>query len=270
MARADKVAFGQFIPADTPVHALDPRAKIIMATAVIVLLFVTRSAATFLLWLLLLLFLSRLSKIPASTLFSSARPVLILIIFTSLLHIFATPGELLFRIFGLSATKEGFMLAFLISLRLALLVMYASLLTLTTSPARISDGLEGLMSPLARIGVPAHDIAMMITIALRFIPTLFEETSRIIKAQKSRGADFETGGPMKRARAYIPVLVPLFVIIFRRAENLAVAMEARGYGGGSGRTKLKPLRWRRSDSAAIALLSALSALIICGERFLAK
>lgn len=269
MAQPYKIALGQFIPADTPVHSLDPRAKIIMAAAVIVLLFATHTVAAFMLWLLLLLCVARISKIPAGVLISSTRPVLILIIFTSCLHIFSTPGETLFTVFGISATKEGLILAFLISLRLALLVMYASLLTLTTSPSRISDGLEGLMSPLSRIGLPSHDIAMMITIALRFVPTLFEETSRIIKAQQSRGANFESGGPVKRAMAYIPVLVPLFVIIFRRADSLAVAMEARGYRGGSGRTRLNPLRWRKCDSIALILLALSAAIIIAAERLLA-
>lgn len=267
MANAYKIALGQFIPADTPIHSLDPRAKIIMVTAVIMLLFVTHTAAAFMLWLLLLLYVAHLSRIPSGVLFSSTKPVLILIIFTSCLHIFSVPGEKLFSVFGISATKEGFILAFLVSFRLALLVMYASLLTFTTSPSRISDGLEGLMSPFSRIGLPSHDIAMMITIALRFIPTLFEETARIIKAQESRGADFERGAPIKRAMAYIPVLVPLFVIIFRRADNLAVAMEARGYRGGSCRTRLAPLRWRKCDSMALILLGLISALIIFGERF---
>ena len=270
MANAYKIALGQFIPADTPIHSLDPRAKIIMVTAVIMMLFATHTAAAFMIWLLLLLYIARLSKIPAGALFSSTKPVLMLIIFTSGFHIFSSGGEKLFTLFGMSATKEGFITAFLMSLRLALLVMYASLLTFTTSPSRISDGLEGLMSPLSRVGLPAHDIAMMITIALRFIPTLFEETSRIIKAQESRGADFESGGPVKRAMAYIPVLVPLFVIIFRRADNLALAMEARGYKSGKSRTRLKPLSWEKSDSMALILLGMVSALIIFGERLLAR
>lgn len=267
MAAFDKIALGQYIPAKSPVHALDPRAKIILTIAVMAAVFMTHTMTAFIIWSILLLCLTRYSRIPPRVVAASARPVLILIIFTSLLHLFLTPGDVVAGIGRFTVTRQGIYLALTMSLRLACLVMYASLLTFTTSPSQISDGLEGLLSPLKRIGVPAHEIAMMITIALRFIPTLFEETGRIIKAQKSRGAEFDEGGLMKRAKAYIPVLIPLFVIIFRRAESLAVAMEARGYNGGAGRTRLKPLRWRTCDSAALAVFFAVSAAIICGERF---
>ncbi|MDO5114653.1 MAG: energy-coupling factor transporter transmembrane component T [Synergistaceae bacterium] len=268
MPAFDKIALGRYIPAQSPIHALDPRAKIILTIAAMAAIFMTRTAAAFILWGLILLLLARLSKIPPRVVAASARPVLILIIFTSLLHLFMTPGEAAAKIGPLTVTKEGIRLALTMSLRLACLVMYASLLTFTTSPSRISDGLEGLLSPLKRIGVPAHETAMMITIALRFIPTLFEETARIIKAQKSRGAEFDEGGLLKRAKAYIPVLIPLFVIIFRRAESLASAMEARGYNGGAGRSRMKPLCWRAADSAALAAFAAIAVLIIAGERLL--
>ena len=252
MAAFDKIALGQYIPAKSPIHALDPRAKIILVISAMAAVFMTHTLTAFILWGALLLLIARLSRIPPRVVAASARPVLILIIFTSLLHLFLTPGDEIARFGRLAITKEGVFLALTMSMRLACLVMYASLLTFTTSPSQISDGLEGLLSPLKRVGVPAHEIAMMITIALRFIPTLFEETGRIIKAQKSRGAEFDEGSLMKRAKAYIPVLIPLFVIIFKRAESLAVAMEARGYCGGAGRTRMKPLRWRPSASDALA------------------
>ena len=265
MSAFDKIALGQYIPAKSPIHSFDPRAKIILTIAAMVAVFMTHTLSAFAAWGALLLIITRLSRIPPRVVAASAKPVLILIIFTSLLHLFLTPGDPLVGIGGLTVTRQGLFLALTMSLRLACLVMYAPLLTLTTSPSQISDGLEGLLSPLQRAGVPAHEVAMMITIALRFIPTLFEETGRIIKAQKSRGAEFDGGGAVKRAKAYIPVLIPLFVIIFRRAESLAVAMEARGYNGGAGRTRMKPLRWRSSDSAALAAFALISAVILYGD-----
>ena len=245
MASLDKIPLGQYIPADSFVHSLDPRVKIIVTIIAMIAIFMLHTAPAFALCGLFIFLLSRLARLPFRLVAASSRPVLI---------------------FGIEATAEGALLGLAMALRLIYLVMFASLLTFTTTPAKISDGLEGLLSPLKRLGLPAHDIAMMITIALRFIPTLFEETSRIIKAQKSRGADFESGGLMRRARAYVPVLIPLFVIVFKRAENLAVAMEARGYAGGEGRTRMRPLRWRRSDGAALAGFIFLSALLVVFDR----
>lgn len=267
MSSFEKISLGQFIPAKSPIHALDPRAKIVMTIMIMVAIFMTHTLSAFIIWGLALLLLAKCAKIPFRTVAASAKPVLILILFTSLLHLFFTPGRAIFSIGYVSVTQEGFFLALTMSLRLALLVMYASILTFTTSPAKISEGLEGLLSPLRRVGLPAHEIAMMITIALRFIPTLFEETGRIIKAQKSRGADFDSGGLLRRAKAYVPVLVPLFVIIFRRAENLAVAMEARGYSGGDGRTRMRPLHWAATDSEALIALVAFAAAILYGDRY---
>ena len=266
MASLDKIPLGQYIPADSLVHSLDPRAKIIVTIIAMIAIFTLHTAPAFALCGLFIFMLSRLARLPFRLVAASSRPVLILVIFTALFHLFLTPGKVIFSFFGIEATVEGALLGLAMALRLIYLVMFASLLTFTTTPAKISDGLEGLLSPLKRLGLPAHDIAMMITIALRFIPTLFEETSRIIKAQKSRGADFESGGLMRRARAYVPVLIPLFVIVFKRAENLAVAMEARGYAGGEGRTRMHPLRWRRSDGAALAGFIFLSALLVVFDR----
>ena len=266
MASLDKIPLGQYIPADSLVHSLDPRAKIIVTIIAMIAIFTLHTAPAFALCGLFIFMLSRLARLPFRLVVASSRPVLILVIFTALFHLFLTPGKVLFSFFGIEATVEGALLGLAMALRLIYLVMFASLLTFTTTPAKISDGLEGLLSPLKRLGLPAHDVAMMITIALRFIPTLFEETSRIIKAQKSRGADFESGGLMRRARAYVPVLIPLFVIVFKRAENLAVAMEARGYAGGEGRTRMRPLMWRRSDGAALAGFIFLSALLVVFDR----
>lgn len=266
MASPDKIPLGQYIPADSFVHSLDPRAKIIVTIVAMAAIFMLHTMPAFALCGFGIFLLAKLARLPFRLVAASARPVLILVIFTALFHLFLTPGKVLFSVFGAGATVEGAMLGTAMALRLIYLVMFASLLTFTTTPAKISDGLEGLLSPLKRLGLPAHDIAMMITIALRFIPTLFEETSRIIKAQKSRGADFESGGLMRRARAYVPVLIPLFVIVFKRAENLATAMEARGYAGGEGRTRMRPLVWRRSDSAALAGFIFISALLVAFDR----
>ena len=265
-AFSSKVVLGQYIPAESAVHSLDPRAKIILSIAVMTAIFLTHTITGFILWGVLLALLARTAKIPLRAVIGAAKPVIILIILTSLLHIFMTPGKIIASVGPLKITAEGLYLAVTMSLRLAFLVMFASLLTFTTTPARISDGLEGLLSPFSRLGVPAHEIAMMITIALRFIPTLFEETGRIIKAQKSRGTDFESGNIAKRVNAYIPVLIPLFVIIFKRAETLAMAMEARGYNGGIGRTRLNPLVWRGSDTALFIMMLAVFAAITAAGR----
>lgn len=228
----------------------------------------TEGLTGFFLWGTALIVFSKLSKVPFRVIWSSARPVLVLALFTAALHLFMTPGEPIFETAWFSVTKAGVRQAAEMSLRLLYLVMFASFLTLTTTPSKISDGLESILAPLKRIGVPSHEIAMMITISLRFIPTIFEETGRIIKAQKSRGADFDSGGLYKRAKAYMPVLIPLFVIIFKRAENLASAMEARGYRGGVGRTRMYPLKYSRSDViAAISIVAAAAAILLIDRRF---
>lgn len=266
MASIDKIPLGQYIPADSFVHTLDPRAKIVVTIFAMAAIVMLRAMPSFALCGVGIFLLAKLARLPFRLVAASSRPVIILVIFTALFHLFLTPGRVVFTFFGIKATVEGAALGTAMALRLVYLVMFASLLTFTTTPAKISDGLEGLLSPLTRLGLPAHDIAMMITIALRFIPTLFEETSRIIKAQKSRGADFESGGIMRRARAYIPVLIPLFVIVFKRADNLAIAMEARAYAGGGGRTRMRPLVWRRTDGAALAGFIILSALLVVFDR----
>ena len=256
------IALGQYIPADSFLHRLDPRCKILLTVAAMAVIFACSSFPALALLGLLLPVIIRFSKVPARAVLSSARPVLVLIVFTACLHLFWTSGRVIFQFGFIRITLEGCLLALRMSLRLLYLVLYAGLLTLTTSPSELSDGLESLMSPFARFGLPAHEIAMMMSIALRFIPTLFEETERIIKSQKSRGADFDSGGLIKRAKAYIPVLIPLFVMVFQRADTLASAMEARCYRGGRGRVRMYPLVWGRRENLAAAAFAAAAVLLI--------
>ena len=256
------IALGQYIPADSFLHRLDPRCKILLTVAAMAVIFACSSFPALALLGLLLPVIIRSSKVPARAVLSSARPVLVLIVFTACLHLFWTSGRVIFQFGFIRITFEGCLLALRMSLRLLYLVLYAGLLTLTTSPSELSDGLESLMSPFSRFGLPAHEIAMMMSIALRFIPTLFEETDRIIKSQKSRGADFDSGGLLKRAKAYIPVLIPLFVTVFQRADTLAAAMEARCYRGGRGRVRMFPLVWGARENYAVAILLVFSAFLL--------
>jgi energy-coupling factor transport system permease protein len=263
------VTLGQYIPADSFIHKLDPRCKLLITVLSMVLIFMSGSFPAMAMWSLLIIFLAKRSKIPARTLIRSARPILVLIIFTSLLHIFFTGGStVIFSIGPFKASAEGTITAFRMGLRLYLLVLFTALLTFTTSPSELSDGLEAAFGPFTRFGFPAHEVAMMMTIALRFIPTLFEETERIINAQVSRGADFVSGGLIKRAKAYIPVLIPLFVLVFKRADTLASAMEARCYRGGKGRIRMYPLKWGNVENKALTVYVAFSVAVICINRFI--
>jgi energy-coupling factor transport system permease protein len=195
------------------------------------------------------------------------KPVFLIILFTFVLNMFIYDGEILVKIWIFTITKEGLRTAFFMAARLILLILGSSMMTLTTKPIELTDGIESLLSPLRRVGVPAHELAMMMTIALRFIPTLLEETDKIMKAQQARGADFESGNIIRRAKALIPVLVPLFVSAFRIAQDLAMAMEARCYRGGSGRTRLHEMKLRGRDFAAFLLEAAFLALIILEARY---
>jgi len=261
MALMNGVTPGQYIPSDSWLHKLDPRCKILLTVIAMAAIFINASYPAFIVWTALLGFLIRLSKVPALMVLRSARPILILVLFTSALHLFWTPGDVIARIGFLKITSQGVVMALRMALRIFFLVLYAGMLTLTTSPSELSDGLESVMSPFAKIGLPSHEIAMMITIALRFIPTLFEETDRILKAQTSRGADFESGGLIKRAKAYIPVLIPLFVLLFQRADTLAAAMESRCYRGGKGRNRMYRLRWCANDSIAVVTFAIIVAVM---------
>lgn len=256
------IVLGQFVPGDSPVHRLDPRTKILAMIAYIVLVFLVRAMPVFAVPLLFVLGALLASGVPARYALSSLRPMRWLIAFMFLINLFFTQGDrVLLSWWIIRVTAEGVRQAVFISLRLILLVAGTSLLTLTTSPIALTDGLERLLKPLKRIRFPAHELAMMMTIALRFIPTLLEETERIRKAQMARGADFETGGLLARARAMVPLLVPLFVSAFRRADELAMAMESRCYHGGEGRTRMHELHYARRDLLAALLIALLLAAV---------
>ena len=259
----NNITMGQYYPVDSKVHRLDPRVKLILTIVFIVAVFL---AKTFVGYAILFLFIygtARLANVPFKMLLRGLKPLRLILILTFLLNLFFTPGETVWVEFWIiRITKEGFLQALYYSIRLAFLVIGTSLLTLTTSPVSLSDAIEILLSPLKKIHFPAHELAMMMTIALRFIPTLLEETDKIMKAQMARGADFESGNLVKRAKAMVPLLVPLFVSAFRRAGDLAMAMESRCYHGGEGRTRLRVLKLTRNDGIACLVMAGLLALII--------
>ncbi|MHB1127444.1 MAG: energy-coupling factor transporter transmembrane component T family protein [Bacillota bacterium] len=238
-------------------HRMDPRSKLIIAVIYIFAIFTVRNLLMFLAIASLFGLMLYLSSVPPSYLLRGVRPLLFIIIFTAVVHLFFTPGLELFRLWKIAITREGLVQGILISLKLVLLVMSASLLTLTTSPMRITDGIERLLLPFSRFGVPARELAMMMTIALRFIPTLTEETDKIIKAQIARGADFESGNIILRARNMMALLIPLFVCSFRRADELALAMESRGYRGvQTQRTTMREMRMTALDYWALSIVLA--------------
>ncbi len=263
----NNMTLGQYVPVESPIHALDPRCKIVSTLFCLIGVFMVREPLGFILWCAFFAVIVSASRIPARLVFSTIKPVWILVAFTSVIHLFFTQGSPVVTWGIIRITHEGIIMAVRMGLRLMLLVMFAGSLTLTTSPTELADGLESLFSPFKRVGFPAHEMAMMMTIALRFIPTLLNETDRIMKAQIARGADLERGGPLRRLRAFIPVLVPLFVIVFQRADDLATAMEARNYTGGEGRTRMNPLEWSRGDSAGlvITLLFSVAAVVLDGR-----
>lgn len=250
------IAIGQYYPGDSPVHRLDPRVKINIALALIIALFLVRGFAGYALLGLMTLSAIWLARIPASLVIRGLRPILFILILTVVLNILFTGGDVVVRLGPLALTSQGLRQGGLMGLRLILLIVNTSLLTLTTSPISLTDGLESLLRPFRRFGVPAHELAMMMTIALRFIPTLMDEADKIMKAQMARGADFETGNLVQRARGLVPLLVPLFISAFRRADELALAMEARCYRGGEGRTRMKQLAVTNLDYLAIAYVFA--------------
>lgn len=251
------ISLGQYLPGNSVVHRLDPRTKIFLMALYIAIVFVVKSLLVFLLPVVLLVAIFLFARIPASYFFSALKPMKWLLVFMFVINLFATQGTIIwFDWKFIHITKEAVEQAVYITLRLVLLVAGTSILTLTTSPIALTDGLEKLMSPLRKLRFPAHELAMMMTIALRFIPTLMEETDRIQKAQMARGADFESGNIFQRAKSMIPVLVPLFVSAFRRADELAMAMESRCYHGGEGRTRMRELHLHGRDLVAILLLTA--------------
>ncbi|MEN3005340.1 energy-coupling factor transporter transmembrane component T family protein [Dehalobacterium formicoaceticum] len=245
---------GQYYPAKSLIHGLDPRTKIIGVFLFIIALFFADDYYSYIVALAFSLFLILVSRVPIKTLLRGIRPIIIFVILTAMIHVFLTPGTELWRWKFLKVTEEGLNQALFMACRLILLVGVSSLLTLTTTPISLTDGMEKLLGPFKKIGLPAHELAMMMSIALRFIPTLLEETDKIMKAQVSRGAQFASGNLMQRSKALIPLMVPLFISAFKRAEELALAMEARGYHGGEGRTKMRVLRMKHTDGIALSLM----------------
>ncbi|MGI6204995.1 MAG: energy-coupling factor transporter transmembrane component T family protein [Anaerovoracaceae bacterium] len=248
------ITIGQYFPTESKIHSLDARTKIIASLAYIVALFVLHTFMGFVFATVVLGIVIAMSKVPFSFIVRGLKPVVIIIIFTFALNLFMYPGEALVRLGPLTITDVGLYKALFLGFRLILLIIGSSMLTLTTRPISLTDGLESLMKPFSKIGVPAHELAMMMTIALRFIPTLIDETDKIMKAQQARGADFETGNIMHRAKALIPILVPLFISAFRIAQDMAMAMEARCYHGGSQRTRMEPMKYGKNDAVAFVLL----------------
>ncbi len=260
------ITLGQYLPGRSAVHRLDPRTKIILIFAYIVMLFTVKNAAGYVISALFLILVCTLAKIPAKMILKSLKPILFFVIFTAIINLFMTSGEIIFSFWIFKITKEGVVLTVKMALRLVLLVAGTSILTYTTSPIVLTDGIEKLLSPLSKIGVPSHEIAMMMTIALRFIPTIIDETDKIIRAQSARGSDFESGNLIRRAKALVPILVPLFISAFRRADDLAVAMECRCYHGGKNRTKLKSIKMTQLDLvAALFFTVVFSAAMIWGR-----
>jgi len=246
------ITIGQYFPGRSILHRLDPRTKIILLFFFIIGIFVFDTSLTYISLTLFTGALIYFSGIPFKMVLKSIKPLWWIILFTFLIHLCSTPGELIVKFWMFSLTIEGLKQGIFISLRLILLILLSSLLTFTTSPLALTDALENLMGPLKRFGVPAHELAMMMTIALRFVPTLIEETDKIMKAQKARGSDFSSGSIVHRLKSLIPILVPLFISAFRRADELAMAMEARCYRGGIGRTRMKDLRIHTIDYIAYA------------------
>ena len=255
------VTLGQFFPGDTVVHRLDPRTKLIFLMGYIVSLFLAKNWASYALMFLTLSAVSAAARIRPGTLLSGLRPLLFIVVFTALINVLYGTGEPLYRFWIFRITRQGIHNAVFMVLRIMMLVCGTFLLTYTTSPLSLTDGLELLLEPLKRVRLPVHELSMMMRIALRFIPKLIEETDKIMSAQKARGAAFDTGRLTDRARALLPLLVPLFVGAFRRADELATAMECRCYHGGEGRTRMKQLRFAGIDFAAFALCAGLIASV---------
>jgi len=261
------ITLGQFFPGNTVVHRLDPRTKLVLMIVYITALFMAKGFPAYALMLAVLVTCLTLSKIKPKAVFRGLRPVIIIIIITIFLNIFFIRGEtILFEYRAVVITQEGIQTAVFMAARLMMLIISTFLLTYTTSPIDLTDGLERLLNPLKKIKLPVHEFSMMMSIALRFIPTLIEETDKIMSAQKSRGANFETGGLIKRAKAVLPLIIPLFISAFRRADELATAMESRCYRGGEGRTKMKILKPAVRDYAALLCgAGVVAAVVLLGQ-----
>lgn len=256
------ITLGQYIPSNSVIHRLDPRTKIIGLLLYISSIFIVESYLAYAILAIFGAVVVKLSEVPAKMILKSLKPLWFIVLFTSLIHLFVTPGTEIVSFGSFTMTWEGLDQGLLMGIRLVLLMSFATMLTYTTSPIALTDAIERLLKPLTRFGVPAHELAMMMTIALRFIPTLIDETDRIMKAQRSRGADFGSGSILKRIRSLIPLLVPLFISAFRRADELAVAMEARCYRGGTHRTRMRQLAYTALDRKAYTCVLVLVAVIV--------
>lgn len=262
------ITIGQYFRGDSPIHRMDPRLKLLLVVAYIVLLFMASGIIGMLLCLLMAVCFYLISRVPLRMILRSLKPIIPIILFTAILNAFFVEGDPLVSFWIFNITKQGVLFAITMSIRLVALIAGSSLLTYTTSPIALTDGLERLLSPLKKIRFPAHELAMMMTIALRFIPTLIEETNKIMNAQKARGADLETGSLMQRIKALVPILIPLFISAFRRADELAIAMECRCYRGGEGRTRMKKLTFRLVDLWGLLVMAVLFTGVILAVRFL--
>lgn len=257
------ITIGQYIPGESFVHKLDPRLKILISLLFIIDLFLVNNFNGYLFVLIFIVVTILIAKLPFKYVYKGLKPIFAIVLITAVLNIFMTNGEhLVFQIGFIKVYREGLITAAFMIVRLVFLIIGTSVLTLTTSPIELTDGIENLLNPFKRIGIPAHELAMMMTIALRFIPTLMDETDKIMKAQMARGADFESGNLVKRAKSLIPILVPLFISSFRRADELAMAMESRCYKGGEGRTRMKELNITRRDYFASLVFALLFVITI--------
>ncbi|MBR6521731.1 MAG: energy-coupling factor transporter transmembrane protein EcfT [Oscillospiraceae bacterium] len=261
------ITLGQYFPGNTFVHRLDPRTKLLIIVVYIVALFLVDKITAYLPVIVFLAISVMVSKIKLKSLVSGMKPLFVIIVITAIINLFFTSGEPIVKLWVVTITKEGVRAAVFMLLRISLLIMGTFMLTYTTAPMQLTDGLESLLGPLKKIKMPVHELAMMMSIALRFIPTLIEETDKIMNAQKARGADFETGGLVQKAKAMLPLLIPLFISAFRRADELATAMESRCYSGGEGRTKMKQLCYGAIDVTAGAAAIVLLAMVILLNTF---
>lgn len=256
------ITLGQYYPADSVIHKLDPRTKLFATLLFIISVFSFDGIVGFIVMTAFLFGVIALSRVPLSFMLRGLKAIMILLVIAGLFNLFLTPGQVLWSLWKIHITREGLRNAVLMTIRMVYLIMGSSVMTLTTTPNQLTDGLEKALKPLQKINVPVHEIAMMMSIALRFIPILIEETDKIMKAQMARGADFETGGLIKKAKNMVPLLVPLFVSAFRRANDLALAMEARCYVGGEGRTKMMPLVYHKVDRLAYVVVIAYFVLLM--------
>lgn len=259
------ITLGQYYPADSIIHKLDPRTKLFATLLFIISVFSFDGIVGFIVMTAFLFGVIALSKVPLSFMLRGLKAIMILLVIAGLFNLFLTPGQVLWSIWKIHITREGLRNAVLMTIRMVYLIMGSSVMTLTTTPNQLTDGLEKALKPLQKINVPVHEIAMMMSIALRFIPILIEETDKIMKAQMARGADFETGNLIQKAKSMVPLLVPLFISAFRRATDLAMAMEARCYRGGEGRTKMKPLKYEKRDHKAYLVYAVYLVLIVAGR-----